>query len=175
MHMTSMFIPYEPMKKTICTIIIAKSWPMKFVMCIHIYRKFDSFHQDLTWFLAPLTMIMFFHKYLVPTNEMDVLISLCKCGDPRFCQPRILLHHLFQLIWRSKCRNVWLVMKFWGLKIGKLSGFLWNPKVETKKIAFTYLLMTFMAQIIGNQIACLRFCWPQILKKNPYSIFDFEE
>jgi hypothetical protein len=131
--MTSMFIPYEPMKNRFCKIIIAKSWPMKFVMCIHIYKRFDSFHRDLTWFLAPLTMIMFFHKYCVPTNEMDMLINLCKCGDPRFCQPKIFLHQLFQLIWKSECRNVWLVIKFWRLKIGKLGGFLvklkgWNKK-----------------------------------------------
>jgi len=30
--MTSMFIPYEPMKNRFCITIIAKLWPIKFVM-----------------------------------------------------------------------------------------------------------------------------------------------
>jgi len=32
--MTSMFIPYKPIEKKNHLIIIAKSWPMKFVMCV---------------------------------------------------------------------------------------------------------------------------------------------
>jgi len=35
--MTFMSIPYKPMKSKICITIIAKLWPMKFVMICHLY------------------------------------------------------------------------------------------------------------------------------------------
>jgi hypothetical protein len=35
--MTFMSIPYEPMESKFYTTIIAKSWPMKFVMTCHLY------------------------------------------------------------------------------------------------------------------------------------------
>jgi len=38
--MTSMSIPYEPMKRKNCMIIIAKLWPMKFMMWSATWPRF---------------------------------------------------------------------------------------------------------------------------------------
>jgi hypothetical protein len=57
--LTSVSIPYKPMKWKFCMNIIAKSWPMKFVMIIiHIssltnLKEDPQLHVDL-WYLLPI-------------------------------------------------------------------------------------------------------------------------
>jgi hypothetical protein len=98
--MISMSIPYKPMKKKFHTTIIAKLWPMKFVIQELLILPFFSFAKS-SWALIPndtpfLTYCLAPHMFHQTPFMLNLLTLGCLCT-----QRHIWLVQKFQLVWTN--------------------------------------------------------------------------